>query len=94
MNVKSSLQVDTDLLYRTVSLKLEGVTFYTTKGGAWCSAAVARRLLRLESCVYALMGCTLTVALVRRLVDARWEESIDLSVDSKYVCTIIGISVA
>jgi hypothetical protein len=61
MNVKSCLKVDNGLLYITVSLKLEEARLYTTTGGARRGAAVARQLLRGESCVYAPSGCTLTV---------------------------------
>jgi hypothetical protein len=57
MNVQSCLKVNNGLLYRTVSLKLEEVRLYTTKGGARRGAAVARQLLRRESCVYAQLGC-------------------------------------
>jgi hypothetical protein len=39
MNVKSGLRVNNGLLYRTVSLKLEEVRLYTTKGGARRGAA-------------------------------------------------------
>jgi hypothetical protein len=60
MNVKSCLKVNNGLLQRTVSLKLEDVRLYTTKGRARRGAAVARQLLRGESCVYAPLGCTLT----------------------------------
>jgi hypothetical protein len=52
MNVKSCLKVSNGLLYRTVCLKLEEVRLYPTTRGARRGAAVARQLLRGESCVY------------------------------------------
>jgi RNase H-like domain found in reverse transcriptase len=60
VNVKSCLKVDSGLLYITEGLKLEEVRSYNTTGGA---RAVARKWLRVKSCVYApfrlcsAMGC-------------------------------------
>jgi hypothetical protein len=64
MNVKSCLKVKNGLLYRSVRLNLEELRLYTTKWGegAQRGGAVARQLLRGESCVYAPSGCTLMVA--------------------------------
>jgi hypothetical protein len=82
-SVKSCLKVDNGLLYRTVSLKLEGVRLFATKGGARCGAAAARRLLRVESCVYVPVWLYLDCCVwcVARLIPG-WEERacIDLSV--------------
>jgi hypothetical protein len=60
MNVKICSKVNNGLLYRIVCLKLEEVRLYTTKGDARRGAAVARQLMRGESCVCAPSGCTLT----------------------------------
>jgi hypothetical protein len=54
MNVKSCLKVNKGFPHRTVSLKLEEVKVIYHYWGRRCGAAVARRLLRGESCVYAL----------------------------------------
>jgi hypothetical protein len=68
MNVKSCLKVNNGLLYRTVSLKLQEVRLYTTKGGA--------RQLRV-SCCAASLACThrqvvpFWLQAVREVIDPR-----------------------
>jgi hypothetical protein len=53
MNVKSCLKVDSGLLFRTASLKLEGARLYINQVGAvrriCCAAVVARRVLRVRT---------------------------------------------
>jgi hypothetical protein len=91
MKVKSCLKANTDLLYGTVSLKLEEVkvTYYYSARGA------ARRLLRASLAYTHRRVVPLLLRVVRHPVFILGREQrvyICLIVNSKYASTIIEIS--